>query len=80
VGCKNLEYFELFNLWFLIFKMSSKNNNNIFNLSTLFLKIKNGDLKNSKHSKFLHPTRFSYKGFNEHDKLKFGDDLIYFLS
>jgi hypothetical protein len=28
----------------------------------------------------LHPTRFSYKKFNEHDKLKFGDDLIYFFS
>jgi hypothetical protein len=57
--------------------MSSKNNNNIFNLSILFLKIKNGDLKSSK---FLHPTRFSYKIFNKHDKLKFRDDLIYFLS
>jgi hypothetical protein len=48
--------------------MISKNNNNIFNLSTSFLKIKNGDLKSSK---FLHPTRFSYKEFNEYDKLKF---------
>jgi hypothetical protein len=60
--------------------MSSKINNNIFNLSTSFLKIKNHDLKNSKRFKFLHPIRFSYKEFNEHDKLKFGDDLIYFLS
>jgi hypothetical protein len=24
--------------------------------------------------------RFSYKEFNEHDKLKFGDNLVYFLS
>jgi hypothetical protein len=47
---------------------------------TSFLKIKNGDLKNSKHSKFLHSIIFSYKEFNEHDKLKFEDDLIYFLS
>jgi hypothetical protein len=43
-------------------------------------KIKNYDIKSSKHFKFLHPTRFSYKEFNEHDKLKFGDELIYFLS
>jgi hypothetical protein len=63
---------------FLFLKMSSKNNNNnIFNLSTSFLKNKNGDLKISKRSKFLHPMRFSYKEFNEHDKLKFKDDLIY---
>jgi hypothetical protein len=38
-------------------------------------KIKNGDLKSAKHSKFLHHTRFSYKEFNEHDKLKFGNDF-----
>jgi hypothetical protein len=60
--------------------MSSKNNNNIFNLSISFLKIKNGDLKSSKRSKVLHPKKFLYKEFNEYDKLKFGDDLIYFLS
>jgi hypothetical protein len=59
--------------------MNSKNNNNIFNHSTSFLKIKNSDLKNSKCSKFLHTTRFSYTKFNEHDKLKFGDDLIYIV-
>jgi hypothetical protein len=51
----------------------------IFNW-TLFLKIKNGDLEISKHSKFFHPIRFSYKEFNKHDKLKFGDDFMYFLS
>jgi hypothetical protein len=28
----------------------------------------------------LHPTEFSYKEFNENDKLKFGYDLMYFLS
>jgi hypothetical protein len=50
-------------------RYNNNNNNNIFNLSTSFLKIKNGDLKISKRSKFLHPTRFSYKEFNEHDKL-----------
>jgi hypothetical protein len=60
--------------------MSSKNNNNIFNLSILFLKIKNDDFKRLKHSKFLHLTRFSYKEYNEYDKLKSGNDLIYFLS
>jgi hypothetical protein len=37
-------------------------------------------LKISKRFKFLHPIRFSYKEFNEHDKLKFRDNLIYFLS
>jgi hypothetical protein len=41
---------------------------------------KKSELKNSKHSKFLHPIRFSYKEFNEYDKLKFEDDLIYFLN
>jgi hypothetical protein len=60
--------------------MSSKNNNNIFNVSTSFLKIKNDDLKISKHFKFLHPVRFSYEEFNEYDNLKFRDALIYFLS
>jgi hypothetical protein len=49
-------------------------------LEHYFKKINNSDLKISKHSKFLHPIRFSYKEFNENDKLKFGDDLIYFLS
>jgi hypothetical protein len=38
------------------------------------------DLKSSKRSKFLHPMKFSYKEFNENDKLKFEDNLIYFLS
>jgi hypothetical protein len=28
----------------------------------------------------LYPIRFSYKKFNEDDKLKFGDNLNYFLS
>jgi hypothetical protein len=46
---------------------------------TVKTKIKNHDLKSSKRFKFLHPMRFSYKKFNENDKLKFGDDLIYFL-
>jgi hypothetical protein len=59
-------------------KINSENNNKIFNVWTLFLKIKNGDLESSKHFKFLHLTRFSYKKFNERDKLKFGDDLMYF--
>jgi hypothetical protein len=51
------------------------------NILLLFLELifKNHNFESSKHSKFLHPTRFSYKKFNEHDKLKFRDDLIYFL-
>jgi hypothetical protein len=70
-------------------KINSKNNNNIFNICTLFSKIKNNDIENSKYSnfffdrkypKFLHPIRFLYEEFNEHDKLKFEDNLIYFLS
>jgi hypothetical protein len=28
----------------------------------------------------LQPIRFSYKEFNEDDKLKFRDDLMYFLN
>jgi hypothetical protein len=43
-----------------------------------FKKIKNDELENLKHLKVLHPTRFSYEEFNEHDKTKFGDNLIYF--
>jgi hypothetical protein len=42
-------------------KINSKNNNKIFNVWTSFLKIKNGGLKTLKHSKFLHPARFSNK-------------------
>jgi sulfur relay (sulfurtransferase) DsrC/TusE family protein len=34
----------------------------------------------SKHFKILHHIRFSYKEFNEHDKLKFENDLVYFLN
>jgi hypothetical protein len=45
-----------------------------------FKKIKNDDLKNSKHSKYLYPIRFSYKKINEDDKLKFEHYLMYFLS
>jgi hypothetical protein len=30
--------------------------------------------------KFLYHMIFSYKEFDEHDKLKLGDDLMYFLS
>jgi hypothetical protein len=40
----------------------------------------NDDLENSKYLKFLHPIRFSYKEFNEHDKSKFKNNLIYFVS
>jgi UDP-glucose 6-dehydrogenase len=72
--------FWVFKSLFLFLKISSQNNNKIFNVWTLFSKIKTDDLKNSKHFNFLHSTRFSYKEINEHDKLKFKDDLIYFLS
>jgi ABC-type uncharacterized transport system ATPase subunit len=46
----------------------------------VFLKIKNNNLKNSKHLKFLHPIRFLYEERNKYDKSKFKDDLMYFLS
>jgi hypothetical protein len=61
-------------------KISSKNNNKIFNIYILFLKIKNNDLESSKHLKFLYLIRFQYEQFNESDKSKFEHDLIYFLS
>jgi hypothetical protein len=61
-------------------KIGSKNNNKIFNICTLFSKIENSDLENSKHPKILYPARFQYEKFNESEKSKFGDDLIYFLS
>jgi hypothetical protein len=76
MGCKNLEYFEFFN-----FSKSTLKIIIIYSILEHHLKKnKNGDLNSSKHSKFLHSIRFSYKKFNEDDKLKFGDDLIYFLS
>jgi hypothetical protein len=65
---------------FLFLKISSKNNNKNIQWLNIIFENKNGDLKISKHFKFLHPTRFSYKKFNEHDKLKFMNDLIYFLN
>jgi hypothetical protein len=43
-----------------------------------FQKLKT-DLENSKKPKFLCPTSFSHEEFNEHDKSKFGDDLMHFL-
>jgi hypothetical protein len=61
-------------------KINSKNNIKIFNVCTLFSKIENDELETSKISKFLHLKRFLYEKFNEHDKSKFKDDLIYFLS
>jgi hypothetical protein len=59
-------------------KIFSKNNNNkIFNVCTLFSKIKKSDLENSKHLKFWYHTRFQYEKFNESEKSKIGDHLIY---
>jgi hypothetical protein len=49
-------------------------------LELIFKKNKNYDLKSSKHSKYLYPTRFSYKKFNDHNKLNFEIDLMYFFS
>jgi hypothetical protein len=43
----------------------------IFIIYVIFSKIEKNDLKNSKHSKFLYPIRFSYEEFNENHKLKF---------
>jgi hypothetical protein len=61
-------------------KINSKNNNKIFNICILFSKIKKSDLENSKHPQFLYPIRFQYEKFNESDKSKFENHLIYFLS
>jgi hypothetical protein len=61
-----------------------QNNVQTLNFLLLFLelisKIKKSDLENSKHPKFLYPKRFQYEEFNESEKLKFEDHLIYFLS
>jgi hypothetical protein len=76
---KNLRCFE-FSKSFFFLKIGSKNNNKIFNVCTLFSKFEKSDLKNSKHHKILYPRRFQYENFNESEKLKFGDDFIYFLS
>jgi hypothetical protein len=61
-------------------KIGSKNNNNIFNVCTLFSKIEKYNLENSKHPKILYPIRFQYEKFKESEKSKFKNDLIYFLS
>jgi hypothetical protein len=65
---------------FQFLKINSKNNNKIFNVCILFSKIKKNDLENSKHLKFLYPVRFQYEEFNEIDKSKFKNYLLYFLS
>jgi hypothetical protein len=57
-----------------LLKINSKNNNEIFNVCILFLKIKISDLENSKYH-----IRFQHEEFNESDKLKFKDNLIYFF-
>jgi hypothetical protein len=36
-------------------------------------------VENLKHLKFLYPIRFQYEKFNESDKSKFEDHLIYFF-
>jgi hypothetical protein len=65
---------------FQFLKINSKNNNKIFNVCILFSKIKKNDLENSKHLKFLNPTKFQYEKFNKSDKSKFKHYLIYFLN
>jgi hypothetical protein len=47
---------------------------------TLFSKFEKSDLKNSKYLKFWYPIRFQYEEFNEIEKSKFGNHLLYFLS
>jgi hypothetical protein len=46
----------------------------------IFLKIKNNNLNFLKHSKFLYLIRFSYEEFNEYNKLKFKNNLVYLFS
>jgi hypothetical protein len=77
---KNLECFEFFKSLFLIFE----NDAQTLNILLLFLelnfqKIKNHDLENSKDPEILNAIRFLYKKFNEHDKSKFKNNLIYFF-
>jgi hypothetical protein len=72
-----LGYFKFSKLLFSIFKNDIEYFVIIFRAD--FSKIENKDLENSKQLKFLYPTRFSYEKFNEHNKLKFGDDLMYLL-
>jgi hypothetical protein len=43
-----------------------------------FLKIQNGDLKILKHPTYLYPIRFLYAEFDDHDKLNFKNNSIYF--
>jgi hypothetical protein len=45
-----------------------------------FFKIKNSELEKLKHPKFLYSIRFSYDKFNEHDKIKFKNNLLYLVS
>jgi hypothetical protein len=43
-----------------------------------FQKIENNTLEDLEYPNFLEPIRFSYEKFNERDKIKFRDDLLYF--
>jgi hypothetical protein len=69
VGYKNLKYFEFFKSLFLIFEINIQTLNILLLfLDSIFQKIKNNDLENSKYTIFLYPMRFSYENLNEHVK------------
>jgi hypothetical protein len=72
---QNFGRFEIFKSSFLIFKNNVQILNILLFFRVDFQKLKNKDLKNLKHFKFWHPTRFSYEEFNEHDKSKFERSL-----
>jgi hypothetical protein len=65
---------------FLIFKSDAQISIFYYYFRIDFSKIKNDKLENSKYFKFLYPIKFSYEKFNEYDRLKFKNDLIYFFS
>jgi hypothetical protein len=80
MGYKNSGCFKFLSQFFQNLKINSKNNNKIFNICILFSKIEKSDLEKSKHPKFLYSIRFIYEEFNESDKSKFKNYLLYFLS
>jgi hypothetical protein len=57
-------------------KINFKNNNKIFNVYILFLKIKKERLKKLKTPQIFEPHKISYEEFNENDKSNLMSTLV----
>jgi hypothetical protein len=77
---KNLGYFELFKSLFSIFENNVQTLNILLLLLELTFKNLKKWLRKLETSQIFVPIRFQYEEFNESEKSKFEDHLIYFLS